>query len=77
MPHDHKKLPPGTRRLTPVDRSTGKRLELIIDNQEIPRGHPWTRILVDHRTGKRFRLWQKSCGLPGCLCDAYAEEVGD
>lgn len=60
---------------TPVDHATDKRLDLLIDVPALPRGRRWRMTVTDVRTGKRYRAWQKSCGLPGCLCDAFAEEV--
>lgn len=60
---------------TPVERSTGNRLDLTIADRDIPRGRHWTRVVRDIPTGRLYRVWQKSCGLPGCLCDAYAEQI--
>lgn len=64
-----------SRRFTPIDRQTYERLELRIAKQNIPRGRRWQRFVIDLNTGKRYRAWSKSCGLPGCLCDAFVEEL--
>jgi hypothetical protein len=63
------------RPFTPVHRVTGERLELLVERQELPRGRKWTRVMTDLTTGRKYRAWQKSCGLPGCLCDAYVIEL--
>ena len=67
--------PSAPRIFTPVHRHSGNRLCLQIADRDIPRGRKWTRIIEDQLNGTRFRAWHKSCGLPGCLCDAYVEEI--
>lgn len=70
--------PSDTTPFVPVDRSSGERLDLLIDSTiDIPRGRKWSRTILDRKSGKRYRAWSKSCGLPRCLCDAYAEEIAD
>lgn len=64
--------PPRPRIFTPVDRMTNVWLRLLIADQDIPRARRWTRIVTDIPSGRRYRVWQKSCGSPRCLCDAYA-----
>jgi hypothetical protein len=53
----------------------GTRLILDIVETEIPRGKPWTKIVTEEVTGKKWRARGKSCGLPSCFCDAIVEEV--
>ena len=63
-----------TRRFTPVDRRTGRRLDLQIDaSVNFVRGKRWKRVVRDVRSGKLYRARSKTCGLR-CMCDAYAEE---
>ncbi|MDZ4685273.1 MAG: hypothetical protein SH850_09295 [Planctomycetaceae bacterium] len=65
----------GTQIFAPVDFWSGVRLMLRISEQDIPRGRRWRRTVVDLETGRRYRAWSASCDLPGCLCDAYVEEI--
>ena len=66
---------PSDEMFTPVDRRTGTRLNLRIHKRDIPRGHRWQRTVHELDTGKTYRAWGKSCGVPGCYCDAYVEEL--
>ena len=72
MPHNTPPSPARLKIFTPVERTTGLRLGLLIADQHIPRGRRWMRIVTDIPSGRRYRVWQKSCGVPRCLCDAYA-----
>ena len=68
--------PAGTKLFTPVYRRTGVRLRLLVScDEKIPRGRRWRTVIRDLRTGQLYRAWSKSCGLPECMCDAYAEET--
>lgn len=75
MPPNSTPSPARSRIFTPVERTTHVRLRLLIADQEISRGRRWTRIVTDIPSGRRYRVWQKSCGSPRCLCDAYALEI--
>ncbi len=68
--------PAGTKRIFPVHRRTGERLDLLISLQiDIPNHCKWRRIVKDLKTGTVYRIWNKGCGIGGCMCDAYAEEI--
>lgn len=72
------KSPAGTRIFTPVHKRTGVRLRIPVrSDTQIPRGRRWQTVIRDVRTGQLYRAWNKSCGLPGCMCDAYVEECSD
>ncbi len=63
---------------TPVMKSSGVRAEMNLshdDMMKIQRGCHWKAIVTDLETEIKYKVWQKSCGLPHCLCDAYAEEA--
>jgi len=64
--------------LTPVLKGTGHRLTLKISKSEhrkITRGPGFKATVTDLLTGKRYRIFGRSCGLPNCFCDAKAIEV--
>lgn len=67
--------PPGTTVFTPVEWSTGRRLDLLIERGGLQNGPDWERTVRDLRTGNLYRAWSKPCG-GGCVCDAWAEEIG-
>lgn len=65
---------------TPVLKSTGVRftienyeLEPDFDDRRIARA--LKGILTDADTGKRYKIYGKSCSLSHCACDAWAVEL--
>ena len=63
---------------TPVLKKTGKRIKMALseeDDRKIGRGEPWTAEVTDLNTSKRYKAWEKSCGIDTCMCDAYAEQI--
>jgi hypothetical protein len=69
-----------TRIYTPRLKITGERLRLKLNDADwivVNRNRGTLRvkgIVVDQRTGKRYRIKGAACGLQ-CCCDATAEEV--
>lgn len=45
------------------------------DKAKIGRGFAWQADVTDTLTGKKYRVWGAECSLPGCFCDAMAEEA--
>ncbi len=65
---------------TPILKSTGVRI--TIENYELEPGFNEARIaralkgiLTDTDTGKRYKIYGKSCSQPHCACDAWAVEI--
>lgn len=40
------------------------------DLAKIKRGRPWSATVLDHASGRRFKVRGSSCGLPRCFCAA-------
>ena len=64
---------------TPVLKATGVRLR--IENPIFEEGFRDVRdlgkkgIISDPKTGKRYVIRGKSCDIPSCQCDAWADEL--
>lgn len=50
-----------------------KRLFMRVKNRNMPRGPGFKGIVTDLLTGKRWKVYGKSCSLPNCYCDARVE----
>ena len=65
-------------KFTPRSDDSGKRLELEIDPQDIPRDYTAEYWVTETKTSRQFRCRTATCELPDCLCDAviygYEEE---
>jgi hypothetical protein len=67
--------------LTPVQRNTETRLSLRISDGDMAVIHAYGRrkglkgTVTDLHSGKRYRIYGKSCEIPRCFCDAWAEEA--
>ena len=62
---------------TPVHRTTGERLDLVVDVRSFPGSkasgfHGYTQ---DLDSGQWYAVYGKECDIPGCNCDAWVEEV--
>lgn len=56
---------------TPVNWKTGKREELNIKTQDIPRRVIKRFVVTESKTGLTYECQTKECSLGGCICDAY------
>lgn len=67
----------GTAAFTPVLKATGRRLNLRVDYVTFPKtkapGYHGT--VQDLKSGTWYAVYGKPCSIPGCHCDAWAEEV--
>lgn len=65
--------------LTPRLKGTSTRLKLDVASEDmgkVGRGCCWgPAIVLDRTTGKAYRIYPASCGLPECWCDALAVEL--
>ena len=62
---------------TPVLRSTGQRLDLVVDYMTFPRSDApgFHGRSQDLRTGQWYAVYGKECDILGCNCDAWVEEI--
>ena len=62
---------------TPVLRSTGERLDLLVDFFAFPSSNApgFHGNVQDLKSGKWYAVYGKACDLPGCNCDAWVEEL--
>jgi hypothetical protein len=53
------------------------RMEVSDDDMKIAmiRGRGFHGVITDLRTGKKWRVYGKSCSLPNCMCDASVKPV--
>lgn len=59
---------------TPIDALTGERLNMEVEEKDIPRGKIVPFTVKEVGTGKVFLCMTKECGLEGCICDAWLVE---
>jgi len=65
---------------TPVLKSTGERLKLQVKwieeteykDMRVARAY---KGIIEDESGKRYKIYGKSCNLSNCACDAYAVEI--
>ncbi len=64
---------------SPVLKTTGERLDLRVDYRLFPKTNApgYHGEVRDLRTGKRYAVYGKECGIPSCNCDAWAVEIED
>src|SRR3982751_246012 len=62
---------------TPVRKGTEERLELRGDYRTFPASNApgYHGTVQDLTSGTWYAVYGKPCGLPGCHCDAWVEEV--
>ncbi len=69
---------PQNQLFTPRDKFTGERyrMKLSVEDRWLPsRGLGCRGTVTDLLTGKRWKVYGASCGLPNCQCDAVVVEV--
>jgi len=55
------------------------RLKMELNSEDITkigRGHNWSAIVTNQKSGKMYHAKAASCGLPRCFCDAIVTERG-
>lgn len=60
---------------TPFSSELGYRVRMRADSLPVRRGRGLHGIVTDLDTGKRYKVYGRSCGLPNCMCDASIREV--
>jgi hypothetical protein len=70
-------LKTGRLAFSPVLRSTGQRLDLVVDVASFPSSKllGFHGLTQDIDSGKWYAVYGKECDIPGCNCDAWVEEV--
>ncbi len=70
---------PQNQLFTPRDKLTGERyrmkLSIRVRAELSDRGLGYRGTVQDRLTGKRWKVYGASCGLPHCQCDAVVVEV--
>jgi hypothetical protein len=62
--------------LTP--KVNGKRVRMQVsqaDSDKVTRGPGCKGTVTDKKTGKKYRVYGASCGMPHCYCDATAHLI--
>jgi hypothetical protein len=69
--------PAGTMPFHPVDRDSGERLNLLIDERTfIPNAQQWSILVEDVISEAIYRVWHTSTGTPQETAHMYARRVG-
>ena len=63
---------------TPQNEDGTERLEMditVISGDPFARRLGFRGVVEDRKTGKRYKVYGASCGLPRCQCDARIAEI--
>ena len=65
---------------TPRNEDGSIRLEMdveVLSGNPLSRGIGFRGIVAHKKSGKRYKVYGASCGLPHCQCDAWVKEISE